>query len=148
MLGRRTCSVDIVINEPDTYSCLVKPKTEPGLLPVKEEHLALAIDDETALKWEWDDHAREEMERQSRALEEIAVRRPGCEGGGVILEDSDEEATGPSNPVRHDDPGQGCSKDDGGTQDDDDDDDDGDYTNFYKLLGMLKSATSGDGDVV
>ena len=40
-----------------------------------------------------------------------------------------DDAPGPSNPVRHDDPGQRCNKDGG-------DDDGGDYTNFYRLLGM------------
>ncbi|KAE8805086.1 Homeobox protein KNOX3 [Hordeum vulgare] len=66
-----------------------------------------------------------------RALEDIVAQRRGCEKGGVvILDDSDEEAPGPSNPVGHGDPGHGCIKDGGGVQDDDD------YTNFYKLLGM------------
>ncbi|KAE8800654.1 Cysteine-rich receptor-like protein kinase 10 [Hordeum vulgare] len=68
-----------------------------------------------------------------RALEELAARRCGREDDGVvILDDNDEEASGPSNPVRHSDPGQGCSKVGGGAQDDDG----SDYTNFYKLLGM------------
>ena len=52
--------------------------------------------------------------------------------GVVILDDSDEETPGPSNPVLHGDLGQGCSKDGGDVQDDDG----GDYTNFYRLLGM------------
>ncbi|KAI5017474.1 hypothetical protein ZWY2020_042362 [Hordeum vulgare] len=134
LLGRRTRSCGIVINEPGATSRLVKPKTEPRLLPVKQEHLAMTADDETTLKWAWDDYAREEIERQRRALEEIAARRRGREEDDVvILDDSNEEASGPSNPVRHDDPRQGCSKDGGGAQDDDDD---SDYTNFYKLLGM------------
>ncbi|KAE8814687.1 Homeobox protein KNOX3 [Hordeum vulgare] len=109
-LGRRTCSGGIVINKPDASSHLVKPKAEPGLLPVKQEHLA--------------------------------IRK---EGGIVILDDNDEEAPGPSNRVGHGDPGQGCSKDIDGVQDDDDG---GDYTKFYKLLGMQKATTSGDDDVV
>ncbi|KAE8787580.1 Cysteine-rich receptor-like protein kinase 10 [Hordeum vulgare] len=130
-LGRRTRNGGIVINEPGPSSRLIKPKREPGLLPVKQEHLTMAASDETALKWERDDYVREEMERQRRALEEIAARRCGREEGSVvILDDSDEEAPGPSNPVCQGDPGQGCSKDGGRAQDD------GDYTNFYKLLGM------------
>ena len=58
---------------------------------------------------------------------------------GVLYLDSDEEEAGPS---RVGDPGQGCGRDGGGWQgeddekDDDDDDDDGDYTDFYKRLGM------------
>ena len=46
------------------------------------------------------------MARQCRALEEIAAWRRGREEGDIIiLDDSDEEAPGPSNPVRHGDPG-------------------------------------------
>ncbi|KAE8815552.1 hypothetical protein D1007_07018 [Hordeum vulgare] len=90
-LGRRTRNVDILINEPDAYSRLVKPKTEPGLLSVKQEHPAMAADDEAALKWARDDYVREEMKCQRRALEEIATHRRGREeGGGVILDESDE----------------------------------------------------------
>ncbi|KAE8783807.1 SEC12-like protein 2 [Hordeum vulgare] len=118
-------------------SCrLVKPKTQPAFLPVKQEHLDMVAADETMLKWAWDDYVREEMERQRRTLEEIAARRRGREEGGVvILDDNNEEAPGPSNPVRHGDPGQGGSKDGGGVQDDNGEDG-GDYTNFYKLLDM------------
>ncbi|KAE8795936.1 Cysteine-rich receptor-like protein kinase 10 [Hordeum vulgare] len=123
-------------NEPGVSSRLIKPKTEPALLPVKQEHLAMAADDETAFRWAWDDYVREEMERQCRTLEEVAARRPDHEEDGVvILDDSNENAPGPSNPVRHGDPGQGCSKNDGVAQDDNDNDGD-DYTNFCKLLGM------------
>ncbi|KAI5001391.1 hypothetical protein ZWY2020_026041 [Hordeum vulgare] len=133
-LGRRTRSGGIVINERGASSRLVKPKTEPTLLPVMQEHLAMAVTDETALKWARDDYVREEMERQRRALEEIAARRRGREEDGVvILDDSDEEAPEPSNPIRHGDPRQGCSKDDDGAQDNECDDNDngsGDYTNF------------------
>ncbi|KAE8800915.1 Cysteine-rich receptor-like protein kinase 10 [Hordeum vulgare] len=112
LLGRRTRSDGIIINGPDASSRLVKPNTEPGLLPVKQEHLNMAADDETALKWAWDDYLREETERQRRALEEIAARRRGRkEGSLVILDDSDKEASVPSNNVRHSDTGQGCSKD-------------------------------------
>ncbi|KAE8813501.1 Cysteine-rich receptor-like protein kinase 10 [Hordeum vulgare] len=71
------------------------------------------------------------MKRQRRTLEEIAARHRGREEGGlVILDDSDEEASGPSNPVRHGDPGQACSKDGGGAGGN------GDDITFYKLLGM------------
>ncbi|KAE8782972.1 Homeobox protein KNOX3 [Hordeum vulgare] len=62
-LGRRTRNGDIVINEPGASSHLVKSKTESGLVPVKQEHLAMATAAETALKWVWDDYVREEMER-------------------------------------------------------------------------------------
>ncbi|KAE8774048.1 Cysteine-rich receptor-like protein kinase 10 [Hordeum vulgare] len=71
------------------------------------------------------------MDPECRALEEIAARRRGCEEGGVIvLDDSDEEAPGPSNPVRHNDPGQVCNKDGGRVQGDDDGDDDTNFTSF------------------
>ena len=63
--------------------------------------------------------------RQRLALEKIAARRHGHEEGGiVILDDSDDDAPGPSNPPRIGDTGQGCNKDGG------------DYNNFYRLLGM------------
>ncbi|KAE8770016.1 Cysteine-rich receptor-like protein kinase 10 [Hordeum vulgare] len=56
---------------------------------------------------------RREMERQRRALEEIAARRRGCEEGDVVILDYiDKEAAGPSKPVHHGDPMEGCSKDD------------------------------------
>ncbi|KAE8801931.1 putative WRKY transcription factor 35 [Hordeum vulgare] len=81
------------------------------------------------------------MESQRRALEEIATRRRGRKEGVIVILDEGDEEAGPSNPVRHGDPGQGCSKDGGGASDNDDDgddgdDNDGDYTTFYKLLGM------------
>ncbi|KAE8817384.1 Cysteine-rich receptor-like protein kinase 10 [Hordeum vulgare] len=149
-LDRHTRSGSIGINKPDASSRLVKPKTEPTLLPVKQEHPTMATDNETALKWVQDDYVHEEMERQDRALKEIAAQRRGREEDGVvILDDSDEEAPGPSNTVRHGDQWHGCSKDGGGAQDDDDDDD---HTNFYKLLGCKRrrhrAATTGGGDVV
>ncbi|KAE8771922.1 hypothetical protein D1007_56129 [Hordeum vulgare] len=120
--GRRTRSFGIVINEPDaSSSCLVRAKTEPGLVPVKQEHPAMAAAaDEAALKWARDDYVR--------VLEEIsACRRDHEEGGVVILDESDEEAR---TPVCLDDPGQGSSKDGalaGGNND---------YIAFYKLIGM------------
>ncbi|KAE8799515.1 Cysteine-rich receptor-like protein kinase 10 [Hordeum vulgare] len=93
--------------------------------------------DEVALKWARDDYVREEMERQRRALEEIVARRRGREEGNIIILDkSDEEVPGTLNPVRHDDPGEGCSKAAGGAGGNSDDGDDDDYTNFYKLLDM------------
>ncbi|KAE8811784.1 Homeobox protein KNOX3 [Hordeum vulgare] len=49
-LGPRMRNADIVINEPDSSSGIVKPKMEPGLLLVKQEHLAMAAADETTLK--------------------------------------------------------------------------------------------------
>ncbi|KAE8796720.1 Cysteine-rich receptor-like protein kinase 10 [Hordeum vulgare] len=100
------CSGVIVMDELDASSCLIKPKMEPGLLPVKQEHLAMVVDGQTTLKWAQDDCVREEMERQRRALEEITARRCSREEDDiVILHDSDEEAPGPSNPVRHGDAG-------------------------------------------
>ncbi|KAI4995623.1 hypothetical protein ZWY2020_035526 [Hordeum vulgare] len=111
-LGRCTRSDGIIINKPGASSSLVKPKTESWILPVKQEHLTRAANNETTLKWARDDYVREEMERQCCALEEIAARRRGCEEGDiVILDDSDKEAPGSSNPVCHGDSGQGCSKD-------------------------------------
>ncbi|KAE8786404.1 putative WRKY transcription factor 35 [Hordeum vulgare] len=70
-------------------------------------------------------------------LLEIAERRRGRNKGNIIvLSDSDEDATVPTQPVRSGDPGQGCSKDDGDpSSDDDDDDGDNVYTTFYKLHG-------------
>ncbi|KAE8773547.1 hypothetical protein D1007_54236 [Hordeum vulgare] len=127
-LGRRTRSGRIVINEGDSSSRLVKPKTEPTFLPVKQEHLDMAANDETALKLARDDYVQEEIAARRRGREEVGV---------VILDGGDKEATGPPNPVCHGDPGQWYRKDGGGVQDDDDDDGDGgDYTNFYKLLSM------------
>ncbi|KAE8805130.1 Cysteine-rich receptor-like protein kinase 10 [Hordeum vulgare] len=129
-LGRLTRNSALVINEASHF---VKTKTESTLLLMKKEHEAMAADEETALKWARDDYVWQEMERQRRALEEIAARHCSREeGGGVILDDSDEDTPGPSNPVHHGDLGQGRSKDGGGVQDDD-----GNYyTNFCRLLGM------------
>ncbi|KAE8778544.1 SEC12-like protein 2 [Hordeum vulgare] len=144
-LGRHTRSSDIVINEHGASSRLVKTKTEPTLLPIKQEHLAMAADDEITLKCTRDDYVREEMEHQRHTLEEIAARcRSREEDNIVILDESDEEVPRPSDPVRHGDLLQGCSKDNDRAQDDDGDDD-GDYTNFYKLLDMLKAAEPNDG---
>ena len=65
---------------------LVRPKTEPGLLPVKKEHEDMAAADETALKWAKADYVREQVERQHRAYEEIKARRRGRDKGGIIVQ--------------------------------------------------------------
>ncbi|KAE8811468.1 hypothetical protein D1007_11854 [Hordeum vulgare] len=54
------------------------------------------------------------------------------EGGVIVLSDSDEETIVPTPSVRSGDPWQGCSNDVG----DPPSGDDGEYTTFYKLLGM------------
>ncbi|KAE8781939.1 Homeobox protein KNOX3 [Hordeum vulgare] len=51
LLGRHTHNTNIVINEPGSSTRLVRTKSEPGLLPVKQEHLAMAAADEATLKW-------------------------------------------------------------------------------------------------
>lgn len=48
----------------------VKPKREPATLAtpvifVKKEHKAMAVADETTLKWAWDDYLRKEMKRKA-----------------------------------------------------------------------------------
>ncbi|XBI23728.1 hypothetical protein VPH35_048906 [Triticum aestivum] len=93
---RRTRSGALVINEggrPFPRSLrLVRPKPEPGLLPVKPEHADMvAPDDESALKWAKEDYIREQVRRQHQAYAELQARRRGCEEGGVIVLDSDEE---------------------------------------------------------
>ena len=94
---------------------LVEPKPEPGLPAEYEEIARRGFSDEDALRWARDDYLRNEMVRQRRALEEIAV-----------LGSDDDDAPGPSNPPRQ--PGEGCSRDNGRGG--------GDYTHFYRLLGM------------
>ncbi|KAE8819588.1 Cysteine-rich receptor-like protein kinase 10 [Hordeum vulgare] len=88
-------------------------------------------DNEATVKWAREYYVQGEMKRQRGALEEISARRCGREeGGGVILDESDEEA---SAPVRLGNPGPRSSKDGapaGGNGDD------GDYIAFYKLLRM------------
>ncbi|KAE8781224.1 SEC12-like protein 2 [Hordeum vulgare] len=74
-LGWRTRSSGIIIDEGSSSSRLVKPKTEPALLPVKQEHLNMAADNIVGLKCARDDYVQEEMECWHRALEEIAIRR-------------------------------------------------------------------------
>lgn len=91
-LDRRTRSAGIVINEGGHASSsepprLVKPKTEPGLAAVKTEpgladvKTESELDDEAAMKCVWEDWARLEMDRQRRALADIAVHRRGREEG-------------------------------------------------------------------
>ncbi|XBI59385.1 hypothetical protein VPH35_040463 [Triticum aestivum] len=67
-LGRRSRSGALVFNEggrpSPSSSRLVRPKTEPGLLPVKKEHADMATADETAIKWARVDYVRKQMERQ------------------------------------------------------------------------------------
>ena len=134
LLGRRTRSGALVINEggrPSPHSLrLVQPKTEPGLLPVKKEHEEMAADDETILKWAKADYVREQVERQRRAYEEIKARRRGREEGGIVVLDSGEEdKAGPSNPPPCvGDPGQGCSRDGGGSDGARDDGKEASYT--------------------
>ena len=90
---RRSHDCSLIINEgqPSPPPCghlrLVKPKKEPAPPPVivKQEHVDMAADLETGLKWAWDDYVREEMERQRRTLEEIAARRRDREDGGIIV---------------------------------------------------------------
>ena len=122
---------------------LVRPKPEPGLLPVKPEHVEMAApDDESALKWAKEDYVRKQVRRQRRAYAELQARRRGREEDGVIVLDSNEEdEAGPSSaPPRLGNPSEGCSRDGAGQSqprnDDDDDGDGGDYTRFYRLLGM------------
>ncbi|XBH65159.1 hypothetical protein VPH35_118800 [Triticum aestivum] len=156
-LERRARSGALVINEPSPATaptrrslCLVRPKPELDMLPVKPEHAGMvAPDDESALKWAREDYVREQVRRQRRAYLETQARsraearrraeerRRAAEEGGVIITDSDDEGeAGPSSAVG--DPGEGCSRDAAGEARDDDDDGGGggDYTRFYRLLGM------------
>lgn len=65
---------------------LIKPKKEPAtLLPVKQEHEAMATDLESGLPWSRQDYVRKEMERQRHALEEIAARCRGRDEGGLVM---------------------------------------------------------------
>ena len=116
---------------------LVWPKPEPDMLPVKSEHAGMvAPDDESALKWAKEDYIREQVRRQCRAYLETQARRRAEEGGVIVIDSDDEGEAGPSSaPPRVGDPGQGCSTDAAGDARDDDDGG-GDYTRFYRLLGM------------
>ena len=83
---------------------LVRPKTEPGLLPVKPEHAEMATDDEAALKWAREDYIREQVFRQRRAYAELQAQRQaahrGREEGGVVVLDNDRR-TRPGRPTPH-----------------------------------------------
>ena len=118
---------------------LVWPKPEPDMLPVKPEHAGMvAPDDESALKWAKEDYIREQVRRQRRAYLETQARRRAEEGGVIVIDSDDEVEAGPSCAVG--DPGEGFSRDAAGEARDDNDDDGGggvgDYTRFYRLLGM------------
>ncbi|XBJ12198.1 hypothetical protein VPH35_016771 [Triticum aestivum] len=146
-LGRRARSGALAINEPLPVTAptrrslrLVRPKPEPDTPPVKPEHIGMvAPDDESALKWAREDYVREQVHRQRRAYLEIQARsraeaRRRAEEVGVLVIDSDDEVeAGPSCAVG--DPSEGCSRDAAGEARDDDDDG-GDYTRFYRLLGI------------
>ena len=146
-IGRRTRSVGIVINEGGrrAYSSappprFVKPKTEPGLAPVKTEHGEVKLDDDAALEWARQDSIKMATERQRAALRRFEQRRRGRdEGGGVVIDDSDDDDAPPPPPVRHGDAGSsrgarvkeekaddGDGSEDGG--------DDGDYSAFSQFL--------------
>ena len=138
-VSARTRSSGVRIGDNASPTCLfvlVEPKPKPGL-PVEYEEIARrGFSDEDTLRWARDDYLRDEMVRQRRALEEIAARKHGHEDehGVLVLSDYDDDAPGPSNPPRQ--PREGCSRDGGGVGGGDDDDDGGDYTRFYRLLGM------------
>ena len=152
-LGRRTRSAVIVINEGGrrAYSsapppCFVKPKTEPGLAPVKKEPAAPVTteldDDDAALEWARRDFIAMEKERlekakerQRAALLRFAERRRGRdEGGVVVICDSDGDDDNAPPPVRHGDAEQGSSR---GARvkeekaDNDDGGDGGDFSQFF-----------------
>ncbi|KAE8803591.1 hypothetical protein D1007_20542 [Hordeum vulgare] len=128
-------------SRPSGHLRMVTPKKEKELVMppviVKQEHVEMAADLDTGLKWSHDDYVWEEMERQRHILEEIAVRRRDHEEGDIIdLDDSDEETPMQTATICSGNLGQGCSKDDAWDSDDDDVDDGGDYTAFYELLSM------------
>ena len=152
-LGRRTRSAGIVINEGGRRASssappprFVKPKTEPGLAPVKKEPAAPVTteldDDDAALEWARRDSIAMEKERlekakerQCAALLRFAERRRGRdEGGVVVICDSDDDDDDAPPPVRHGDAGQGSSR---GARvkeekaDDDDGGDGGDFSQFF-----------------
>ena len=108
------------------------------MLPVKPEHAGMvAPDDESALKWAKEDYIREQVRRQRRAYLETQARRRAEEGGVIVIDSDDEGEAGPSSaPPRVGDPGEGCSRDAVGEARGDDDGGGGDYTSFYRLLGM------------
>ena len=84
----------------------VKPKTEPGLAPVKTEHGEVELDDDAALEWARQDSLKMARERQCAALQRFSERRRGRdEGGVVVIDDSDDDDAPPPPPVRHGDAG-------------------------------------------
>ena len=71
----------------------------------------------------------------SRPGRDAARRRGRDEGGVIVLEDSDDNAPSPANPVRLGDPGQG-SNNVKKEKDDDDGGDDGDIAAFSDFFGL------------
>ena len=124
LLGRRTCGAGLVINNGGRGSSssatprLVKPKREPGLATVKPKPGLAAVkpepalaeeadEEEAALKWAREDYARMELDRQRRALEEIAERRRreaarrgegSSSGAGRVKEEKQEDDAGDDSP--------------------------------------------------
>lgn len=100
---------------------------------MKPEHLDIvAPDDEATLKWAKEDYVPEQVRRQRQAYAKLQARCRGREEVGVIVLGSDEEdKAGQSSAPHVGDPGQGCSRDGGGSGRARDDD-----TRFYRLLGM------------
>ncbi|XBI84546.1 hypothetical protein VPH35_092837 [Triticum aestivum] len=151
-LGRRARSGALVINEPSPAMAptrrslrLVRPKPETDTPPMKSEHAGMvAPDDESTLKWAREDYVREQVRRQRQAYLEtqarsraearrrrVEERRRAEEGDVIVVDSNDEVETEPSCAVG--DPGEECSRDAAGEARDDDG---GDYTRFYRLLGM------------
>ena len=63
-------------------------------------------------------------------------RRGRVESGIIVLDDSDEDVAGPSMSWRGGGDGQGCSYAPKDEPPSDSDDDGGQYTDFYRRLGM------------
>ena len=119
-LGRRTRGAGLVIKDDGRGSSssapprLVKPKREPGLATVKPEPGLAAVkpepalveevgEEEAALNWAREDYARIELDRQRRALEEIAECRRreaarrgegSSSGAGRVKEEKQEDDAG------------------------------------------------------
>ena len=120
LLDRRTRGAGLVINDGGRGSSssapprVVKPKREPRLATVKPEPGLAAVkpepalakeadEEEGALKWAREDYARMELDRQRRALEEIAERRRreaarrgegSSSGAGRVKEEKQEDDAG------------------------------------------------------
>jgi hypothetical protein len=130
----------------DAVVCEAIVRSLQDLVPADN---ALPMD--AALAWSRQDWEREEAEQQRRLLDLAAARRRAAaapaRGAPLIkLEDSSDDNWYQPTPPRLDDPGQGSSRwahgqssqqapppQDGG---DSSDDDKGDYTAFYRHLGM------------